>query len=84
VLGLDPLECFLAGLAVAGFGSALFLFFAKRSLAKRRQWLSDSLPDVEDGRAPKEQTVMALHQRLQAIEKRLSDIEEQMRRQVVA
>ena len=33
---LTPLECFLAGLAVAGAGVAVLLFFAKRSVAERR------------------------------------------------
>lgn len=33
---LTPLQCFLAGLAVAGAGVGVLLFFAKRSVAERR------------------------------------------------
>jgi predicted nucleic acid-binding Zn-ribbon protein len=79
-----PLECFLAGVAVADPAMALPLFFAKPSVAKRRKQLSDSFADLEDGMQSKEQNAKSLHERLQATEKRLSELEEQVRRQVMA
>jgi len=85
-LGVDaltPLECFVAGVATVVLGSAVFLLFLKWSVANQRESLSSSLTDIEEGLKSHDQTVTALHQRLQAIEKRLSELEEQMHRQVM-
>jgi hypothetical protein len=82
--GLTPFECFVAGVAVAILGLAVLWFLARRSLAKHRLSLTDSLTVVEDAMGAKEHTITSLHRRLQVIEKRLSDLEEQMGRQVMS
>jgi Flp pilus assembly protein TadB len=78
------LECFLAGVAVAVLGSAAFVFFLQRSVAKHREALPSSLHDAEDGLTSHDQLATALRERLQAIEKRLAELEEQAHRQGMA
>ncbi len=81
---LSPLECFLTGVVVAGLGLGLSLFFLKRAVARHREQYPDGIPGLGVSAGQQVPDVVNLHQRLQAIERRLSDIEEQLRRQVPA
>jgi hypothetical protein len=76
-----PLNCFLAGVAFAVLGaglvSALLWFSVRRSIAESRGRFPDSF-------TTEWQNAGALHQRLLAIEKRLSALEEQKQEGIVA
>lgn len=80
---LSPLESFLVGVAVAGLGLGLALFFLKRAVARHREQYPDGFPHLQANTRPEESDVAALQQRLQAIEQRLSDIEKLLRKQVL-
>jgi hypothetical protein len=76
--GLTPMQYFLAGIAVAAVPLALFLFFAKRSVAERRKQFPDASRVLEKTQ-PKDQPGRTFEQRLEEIEKRLSKLEDQKR-----
>lgn len=81
--GLSPLECFLVGAAFASTAAAVFLFFVLRSIVKQRQRPPVVPVKVGPGADLSEQGVTALHQRLQHVEKRLSELEREMRYQAM-
>jgi hypothetical protein len=81
VAGLTPLECFLAGVAFASTGAAVFLFFLLRSVAALRQQTPVSPVKAGTGASPGDQGAAALHQRLEQVEARLSALERRLRGQ---
>lgn len=82
-----PLECFLAGVALVSTILAIFLLFAfkaiSNSITADRKRISDSIPNLNAVQF-KDQNPLAIQQQLQEIEKRLTEIEKHLRRQVVA
>jgi hypothetical protein len=81
---ISPLECFVAGVVVAGVGLGLLTFGLRYSVARYRKLYPEGSPGpfATPGSAATE--TQDLQRRLQAIESRLSDVEAQLRREVTA
>jgi hypothetical protein len=84
VAELTPLECFFAGVAFAGTGLAVFLFFAIRSIAKARAEPGTPFHDRKAGLPPTDPSAATVHHRLQELEKRVAELESQVRRRATA
>jgi hypothetical protein len=80
-MDLSPLESFLAGVIVVFAGVSVFLFSLVVSLGKRASAASAASSDMGKGHEFAEPKIAVLQERLQVVEKRLAEVESQLRQQ---
>jgi hypothetical protein len=81
---MSPLECFVAGVVVAGVGMGLLAYGLRHAVARYRKLYPEGSPGPFATPGSAATDAQGLQQRLQAIESRLSDVEAQLRREVTA
>lgn len=80
-MNLSPLESFLAGVIVVLAGAGVFLFSLVVSLGKRASAASAASSVMGNGHEDAEPSIAVLQERLQVVEKRLAEVESQLRQQ---
>lgn len=77
---MSPLESFIAGVAASVIGSGLMAYALRHAVVRYRERYPEGLPVAFATPGTKPADVVALERRLQALEGRLSDLEQEIRR----